>query len=1356
METSTGSELPGAAGGGQLSDTISPDPQSPLTPPPGKLKKTAFKFFGGRKSICMLPSFFVGRGKGQGRWSSKMGVTKSQTYDGVSRACWEDSSRGGGDVTSAEFEFHDPNASVELQKAQESFAKSQSLPRQKKGLRGLFSSIRKHRKSKNSAEVEKNEMLEMSSSVKVPGKLTNIGCHGDNNDSKCRMDLFEPDVPMESNSSEFTKMSAADTDTCPTEETLVPEKLRNNETPGEEEEEERIASEGQNEAEKKNERKKKIGLVTYRQPLSADSEMARLADLQADLPEGGPSTTSTSTDNLVFEDVSSLKSFDSFTGCGDIIADQDDVSVAESSVSGERASRNAGKRSSCLVTYQGGGEEMATPDEVDNEYLHSLWESEGSEVCYLPSEQTTSPSATPDQQTSSFHVTTSTSGNTSTSPLGITETVLTPTDLLTPQSDRQGSVPNSDEGYYDSTTPGADEDTRERSQEERLPRDSYSGDALYELFEPDDRLLSPPLPSKDNRGMLGGNKSKGDFISAFTSAALESGAMETEEERLSKIQHALLCCELQTLRKPSKDQQVYCSDHLYSDAHPCEAEYKSIEEEAHHQSEFRPLPGSQISKKGLSHSGGLVEHRTLTGPTDDSRFNKQASKPPSFVNDAVLCSKQEKYDTSNDCSLPLTRSCSQSQEELMVCFSQALVDFTKTRLYCNSTESLDGSESSSPFGPSLSALPAIVTFDVVDMENEGECEQPELVEEVEEELTSPFEAFEDDSCYLQQDAFAECDQRTFDAYEQSLLLSNAWGITSLPRHLSLGRPCPPVPAPLALNRRSRSLDTDSLELQTSELYASLFSHGHKIASTFQRSKNGADKKELCGVFQQERSCRPNPGCEFDSSQKDTLMSQHQPRSLRGTPCLETLSSSSRSSSQPAVRPSHLPLQAAYHNSSAARILKIGAEGHVSCVGHSDQYPSTSSSRLRISGAHTPRASAGLGPADERNGNRGPSASGTEPDHDEDDGYPCCCMAVLDAGCWMRDAGCDLGFARPPIRTMATGTRDTEEGGYPVERLEKQDGFWIYSEYCNNHVDACMELTRLMRDSRYQNFFEACRLVQQMIDIAIDGFLLTPVQKICKYPLQLAELLKYTVQEHSDYRYVAAALAVMRNVTQQINERKRRLENIDKIAQWQASVLDWEGEDVLDRSSELVYTGELSWIYQPYGRSQTRVFFLFDHQMVICKKDLIRRDILYYKGRIDMDRYEVIDAIDGRDDDFNVSVKNAFKLTNKDADEIHIFLAKKLEEKIRWLRAFQEERKMVQEDKKIGFEISEYQKRQAALTVRRVTKQKGVGRSAPPSYPPPHDPVNPGHFLLPDGYDYEPKRSTSPFWHNISRLAPFKK
>lgn len=43
----------------------------------------------------------------------------------------------------------------------------------------------------------------------------------------------------------------------------------------------------------------------------------------------------------------------------------------------------------------------------------------------------------------------------------------------------------------------------------------------------------------------------------------------------------------------------------------------------------------------------------------------------------------------------------------------------------------------------------------------------------------------------------------------------------------------------------------------------------------------------------------------------------------------------------------------------------------------------------------------------------------------------------------------------------------------------------------------------------------------------------------------------------DYQDVEAALDAMKNVARLINERKRRLENIDKIAQWQSSIEDWE-------------------------------------------------------------------------------------------------------------------------------------------------------------------------------------------------------
>ncbi|XP_062988517.1 LOW QUALITY PROTEIN: rho guanine nucleotide exchange factor 4 [Elgaria multicarinata webbii] len=273
-------------------------------------------------------------------------------------------------------------------------------------------------------------------------------------------------------------------------------------------------------------------------------------------------------------------------------------------------------------------------------------------------------------------------------------------------------------------------------------------------------------------------------------------------------------------------------------------------------------------------------------------------------------------------------------------------------------------------------------------------------------------------------------------------------------------------------------------------------------------------------------------------------------------------------------------------------------------------------------------------------------------------------------------------------------------------LEYQNEFQIYSEYCNNHPNACMELSRLTKVSKYVYFFEACRLLQKMIDISLDGFLLTPVQKICKYPLQLAELLKYTNPQHRDFKDVEAALNAMKNVARLINERKRRLENIDKIAQWQSSIEDWEGEDVLVKSSELIYSGELTKISQPQAKSHQRMFFLFDHQLVCCKKDLLRRDILYYKSRIQMDNMEILDVEDGKDKDFNITVKNAFKLHCRDTEEVHLFCAKKPEQKQRWLKAFENERKQVQLDQETGFSITEVQKKQAMLN---ASKQNQSGK-----------------------------------------------
>ncbi|RXM93023.1 Spermatogenesis-associated protein 13 [Acipenser ruthenus] len=191
---------------------------------------------------------------------------------------------------------------------------------------------------------------------------------------------------------------------------------------------------------------------------------------------------------------------------------------------------------------------------------------------------------------------------------------------------------------------------------------------------------------------------------------------------------------------------------------------------------------------------------------------------------------------------------------------------------------------------------------------------------------------------------------------------------------------------------------------------------------------------------------------------------------------------------------------------------------------------------------------------------------------------------------------------------------------------------------------------------------------------------------------------------NDYENIMAAYEAMKNVACLINERKRRLESIDKIAHWQVSIVGWEGDDVLGRSSELIHSGELIRTSKQ-GKTQQRTFFLFDHQLIYCKKDILRRDMLYYKGRVDMDQMEAVDAEDGKDKDFNVNVKNAFKLRSRATEEVSLFCARKPEEKQRWLQACRDERKRVQEDEEMGMEISETRKKQAIVNARQSRRGK---------------------------------------------------
>lgn len=302
--------------------------------------------------------------------------------------------------------------------------------------------------------------------------------------------------------------------------------------------------------------------------------------------------------SLLFTDVTSLKSFDSLTGCGDIIADADDEGPAGNGGSGTSSSSSGGgggsvgagvgravginnATSRCspskpplpsqltqpmfsvssssvpaslpararvpppprqhpagsgVVAYMGGGEEMASPEGVDDADMQGLWHmlpSTGDNSPALPrshqAQSTTSNSTYPPRTNpSSSHIPPAPRSSDRKVPqvkaLGLSKIPVVggagSRAVKPPLPHTHGRHPASpgekellsDEGYWDtpSATPTAtpDESGLQRNQKLALSRDSCSGDHLYDLYNDeeegddeeqggDEDLNSTPSPSTE-------------------------------------------------------------------------------------------------------------------------------------------------------------------------------------------------------------------------------------------------------------------------------------------------------------------------------------------------------------------------------------------------------------------------------------------------------------------------------------------------------------------------------------------------------------------------------------------------------------------------------------------------------------------------------------------------------------------------------------------------------------------------------------------------------------------------------------------------------------------------------------------
>ena len=110
-------------------------------------------------------------------------------------------------------------------------------------------------------------------------------------------------------------------------------------------------------------------------------------------------------------------------------------------------------------------------------------------------------------------------------------------------------------------------------------------------------------------------------------------------------------------------------------------------------------------------------------------------------------------------------------------------------------------------------------------------------------------------------------------------------------------------------------------------------------------------------------------------------------------------------------------------------------------------------------------------------------------------------------------------------------------------------------------------------------------------------MIKPVQRICKYPLLLEQLMKNTTRDTPWYDELANALPVIKRITDKVNETSRQQENIQAVKDLEARVEDWKGHSL--RSFGNLLLSDVFLVSKGESEREFQVY-LFEKILLCCK------------------------------------------------------------------------------------------------------------------------------------------------------------
>ncbi|KAI9487999.1 hypothetical protein BDB00DRAFT_877917 [Zychaea mexicana] len=157
-------------------------------------------------------------------------------------------------------------------------------------------------------------------------------------------------------------------------------------------------------------------------------------------------------------------------------------------------------------------------------------------------------------------------------------------------------------------------------------------------------------------------------------------------------------------------------------------------------------------------------------------------------------------------------------------------------------------------------------------------------------------------------------------------------------------------------------------------------------------------------------------------------------------------------------------------------------------------------------------------------------------------------------------------------------------------VQLEEAFAVYEPYCANYYSA--------QDLVVQ---EAPKL-QKLADVLnptyeLPSYLIKPVQRICKYPLLMGELVKSTNKDWPCYAEMNDGLEAIRRVAEKVNETQRKHENVQAVEELKKRIDD--NSNSIESYGSLLVQDKLGIMNKDTEREMA--VFLFEKMLLICKE-----------------------------------------------------------------------------------------------------------------------------------------------------------